>query len=61
MDGPTLWPIVRLGSGPKNQISTNIGRQLAKTSSVCIKIEIGRDDIFSQLVELTNRTFHTSG
>ena len=55
MDGPTLWPIVQLGSGSKNQISTNIDRRIAKTSSVCIHPKFGKNDTPSQLIDLTNR------
>ena len=61
MDGPTLWPIVKLGLGPKIQISTNISRRVAKTSSVCIKTEIGKNNTLSKLVKLTNRTFPYPG
>ena len=61
MDGPTLWPIVKLGSGSNIQISTNIDRRIAKTSSVCIKTEIGDNDTLSQLIEPTNRTFPYPG
>ena len=55
-DGPPLWPIVKLGSGSKIQISTSIDRRIAKTSSVCIKTEIGKNDTFPQVIEPTNRT-----
>ena len=61
MDGPTLWPIVKLGSGSKIQISTNINRRIDKTSSVCIKNEIEKNDRLSQLIEQTNRTFPYPG
>ena len=61
MDWTPLWPIVKLDSGPKIQISTNRSRRIAKTSSVCIKTDIGKTDTLSQLIELTNRTFHTPG
>ena len=61
MDGPTPGPIVKLGSVPKIQISTNISRRIAKTSSVCIQTEIRKNDILSQLIELTNRTFPHPG
>ena len=61
MDGTTLWPIVKLGSGSKIQISTNISRRIAETSSVCIKTKIGKNDTLSQMIELTNRTFLTPG
>ena len=61
MDGPTLGPIVKLGSGSKIQISTKIDRRIAKTSSVCIKAEIGKNDALSQLIEPTNRAFTYPG
>ena len=61
MDGPTLWPIVKLGSGPKIQISTNIGRRIAKTSSICNKPVIGNNSTLSKLIELTNRAFPYPG
>ena len=61
MDGPALWPIVQLGSGPKIQISANIDRRIAKTSSVCIKTESGTNDTLLKLIELTNRTFPYPG
>ena len=61
MDGPTLWPIVKLGSGSKIQISMKIRRRIAQASSVCIKTEIGKNDTLSQLVKLTDRMFHTPG
>ena len=57
MDGPTLWPIVTLGSGSKIQMSANIDRRTAKTSSACIKIEIGKNNTLSQLIELATRAF----
>ena len=44
MDWPPLWPIVKLGSGPKIQISTNISRRIAKTSSVSSKTVIRKND-----------------
>ena len=61
MDEPTLWPIVKLGSGPKIQISANIDRWIGKSSSVCIEIEIGKNDTFSQLIDPTNRAFPYPG
>ena len=61
MDRPPLWPIVKLGSGPKFQLSTNVGRRKAKTSSVCIEIKIEKSDTFSQLSELINRAFPYPG
>ena len=61
MDGPTPGPIVKLGSGSKIQISTNIDRRMAKTGSVCIKIEIGKNDTLSPVIELTNRAFPFPG
>ena len=61
MDGPPLRPIVKLGSGPKIQISTNISRRIANASSACIQTEIGKNDILYQLVEVTNRTFPYPG
>ena len=57
MDWPPLWPIVKLSSGPDIQLSTNISRRKAKTTSVCIEIKIGKNDTFSRLIELTNRAF----
>ena len=56
-----LWPIVKLRSGPKIQISTNIRRRIAKTSLICIKTEIGKNEALSQMSELTSRAFHTPG
>ena len=61
MDPPPLWLIARLGSGPKTQISTNISRRIPKTSSICIKTRIGKNDVFLQLSDVTNRAFHTPG
>ena len=61
MDGPTLWPIVKLGSGSKIQTSTNISRRIAKTTSACVNIEIWKNDTLLQLIELTNRTFPYPG
>ena len=61
MDGPPLWPIVKLSSGPTIQLSRNISQRKAKISSVRIKVEIGKNDIFSQLIELTNPTFPYPG
>ena len=56
-----IIPTVKLGSGPKTQISTNICRRIAKTGSVCIKPEIAKSDALSQLIELTDRTFAYPG
>ena len=61
MDGPTLGPIVKLGSGRKIQISATIDRRRAKISSVCINTKLGKNDTLSQLIELTNRTFPYPG
>ena len=61
MDGPPLWPIGKLSPGAKTQISTNICRRMAKTSSVYIETEIEKNDALSQLIELTNRTFPYPG
>ena len=61
MEGPTPGPIVKLGSGPKIQISTNIDPRIANTSSVCIKTKIRKNDALSQLIELTNRAFPNPG
>ena len=61
MDGPTLGPIVELGSGPKIQISTNIDRQIATISSICVETAIGKNDILLQLIELTSRAFPYPG
>ena len=61
MDRLPLWPIVKLSSGPKIQTSTNISRRTGKTSSVCINTEIGKNNVLSQLIELTNRTFPHPG
>ena len=57
MDGPTLWPIVKLGSGPKIQISMNIDRPIAETSSICTESKIRKNDTLLQLIALTSRTF----
>ena len=62
MDRPLLWPIVKLSSGPKIQISTNISRRKAKTIfSVGIEIKTGKNDTFSQLIELINHPFPYPG
>ena len=61
MDGSTRWPIVKLGSGSKIQISTNIDGRIAKTSSVCIAPKLGKNATLSQLIELVNRTFPYRG
>ena len=61
MDRPPLWPIVKLGSGPKIQISTSRSRRIAKISPVCIKPKLGENGRHSQLIELTNGTFRTPG
>ena len=61
MDRPTLWPIVKLGSGPKIQISTNISRRIAKTSSLYSKTKFEKNDTLSQLIELTNRALPYPG
>ena len=45
----------------KIPISTNISRRVVKTSSVCIKTEIEKNDTFSQLIEPTNCTFPYPG
>ena len=55
MDRPPLWRIVKLSSGPTTQISTNISPRIAKPSSVCIIIKIGKNDMLLQLIEMTNR------
>ena len=55
MDWPPLWLTVKLSSGPKTQISMNMSRQRAKISSVCIEIETGKNDTFSQLIEPASR------
>ena len=57
MDGPTLGPIAKLGSGSDIQISMNIDRRIAKTISVCIKTEIRKNDTLSHRIEPTNRTY----
>ena len=59
--GLPYGPLVKLGSGPKIQISPNISRRKAKTSSVCIQIKLWKNDTLSQLIDVTNRTFHTPG
>ena len=61
MDRPPLWPIVKLSSGLKIQISTSITRWKTKTSSVCIESKIGKNNTFSQVIELTNRAFPYPG
>ena len=61
MDRPSLWPIAKLSSGPKTQISTNMSRRKADTSSLCMTIRIGKNDTFFQLTELTNRAFPYPG
>ena len=61
MVGPPLWPIVKLGSGSKVQISMKINRRIAQTSSFCIKTKICKNDTHLQLIELTNRTFPYAG
>ena len=61
MDRPPLQPIVKLSSGPKIQVSANMSRRRSKSSSVCIDIEIGKLDVFSQLIELMNRAFPYPG
>ena len=61
MDRPPLRPIPKRSSGPKIHISANIDRRKAKTGSLCIEIQIRRDDTFSQLIELTNRRFPCPG
>ena len=61
MNKPTRGPIIKLGPGPKIQISTNITRPIANISSVCIKFQIGKNDTLSQLIEPTNRTFSYFG
>ena len=61
MDRPPPWPIVKLSSGRKTQISANIIPRRAKTSEVCIESKIGNNDTFSQLIELTNRSFPYPG
>ena len=61
MDGPTLWPIVKLGAGPKIQFSAKIRRRIAKSSLIYMKAGIGKNDILSQLIELTKRTFPYPG
>ena len=61
MDRPSLWPIVKLSWEPKIQISASIRHRKTKTSPVCIEIQIWKNDALSQLIKLTNRTFHTPG
>ena len=61
MDRPPLWPIVKLSSGPNIQISANISQRKAKTSAVCVDVKMGKNDIFSQLIELTNRALPYPG
>ena len=60
MERPSLWPIVKLDSKPKIQISINISRRRAKISSACLEIKLGKNDIFSQLIELINHAFPKS-
>ena len=57
---PSLRPIVQLSSEPKIQILTNISRRITKISSACIEIKIGKNGIFSQLIELINHAFFKS-
>ena len=52
MDRPPLWPIVKLRLGPKIQFSANTSRRIGKTISVCIELEIEKNDTVSQLTEL---------
>ena len=57
----TIVTIVNLSSGPKTQLSMNISRRKAKTSSACIEIKIEKNDTFSQLIDLSNRAFPYPG
>ena len=52
MGRPRVWLIVKRGSGPEIQISTSTGRRKAKGSSVCIESKIGKNDIYSQVINL---------
>ena len=61
MDRPPLWPIVKLSLGRKVQVSANISRRRAKTSSVCSEFKIGKNDTFSQLIEPINHAFPYPG
>ena len=61
MGWPPLGPIVKLSAGPKTQNSRNISRRKAKIGSVCIEIELGKNDALSQLIELTNHAFPYPG
>ena len=60
MDRPELWSIVKLDSEPEIQISMNISRRKAKISLACIEIKIGKNGIYSQLIELINHAFPKS-
>ena len=60
MDRPSLWPIVKLNSEPKIQLSTIISRRRAQISSACMEIKINKNEIFSQLIELINHGFPKS-
>ena len=53
MDRSTLWPIVKLSRRREAQLSVNISRRIAKSSSICIKTNVAKNDIFSQLIYLT--------
>ena len=43
------------------QISANISRRKPKTSPVCIEVKLGKNDTFSQLIELINCAFPCPG
>ena len=57
MGRSTPWPIVKLSRRSEIQISANISRQTAKTSLSCIKTKTEKNDIVSQLIDLTNHVF----
>ena len=57
MDRSALWPIVKLGLRLEIEISANINRRIAKINSVCIKNKIEKNDVFSQLIDLSNHAF----
>ena len=57
MDRSALRPIVKLGLRLESQISANISRQTAKTSLICVKTKIWKNDLLSQLLYLADRAF----
>ena len=59
MARPTLWPIVKLSLRPKSPISTHSSWRTAKPEHFYIKIEIGKNDVVSQLINSPHHSFHT--